>query len=82
MKAAQHAVNELLQLERRARIDPMSLAQAYTGMNDKTQAIAWLDKAYAQHSNELTGLKVDPQFDALRGEPRFQDLLHRVGFSE
>jgi TolB-like protein/DNA-binding winged helix-turn-helix (wHTH) protein/Flp pilus assembly protein TadD len=80
MKEAQHALDQLLQLDHRERIDPVTLGQAYAGMNDKVRAIAWLDKAYAQHSNELTGLKVDPQFDSLRGEPRFQDLLHRVGF--
>jgi len=42
------------------------------------QAIAWLERAYAAHSNGLTALKVDPTYDPLRGDPEFQNLL-RVG---
>jgi len=41
-----------------------------------------LEKAYAQHSPELVSLKVDPRFDGIRGDPRFQDLLRRVGLAQ
>ena len=41
-----------------------------------------LEKAYTQHSNGLTGLKVDPIYDPLRGDPRFQNLLRRVGLAQ
>ena len=40
----------------------------------------WLEKAYAQHSSGLTTLKVDPAYDPLRDDPRFQNLMRRVGF--
>jgi len=60
----------------------MTVADAYAGMKDREQTIAWLEKAYTQHSPELVSLKVDPRFDDVRGEPRFQDLLRRVGLAQ
>ena len=51
-------------------------------MGDKDQAFVWLEKAYLQHSNALTALKVEPGYDSLRGDPRFQDLMRRVGLPQ
>jgi hypothetical protein len=61
--------------------DPAVLALAYLGLDSKDQAFAWLEKAYTQHSNAMTGLKVDPVYGPLRSDPRFQELLHRVGLT-
>jgi len=47
-------------------------------MGNNEEAFAWLEKAYSQHSNVLTTLKVDPAFDPLRNDPRFKDLLRRI----
>jgi hypothetical protein len=50
-----------------------------------TEAFAWLEKAYSEHSNALTTLKVDsvdPIYDPPRIGPRFQDLLRRVGLAQ
>lgn len=58
-----------------------ALLVAYIGLDRKDQAFRWLEKAYAQHSNAMTGLKVDPVSDPLRGDPRFQQLLHRVALA-
>jgi TolB-like protein/Flp pilus assembly protein TadD len=75
---AQRPINKLLELNRRQPIDASLLLWAYTGMGNKEQAFAWLEKAYDQHSNILTRIKVDPAFDSLRDDPRFQDILARV----
>jgi TolB-like protein/DNA-binding winged helix-turn-helix (wHTH) protein/Tfp pilus assembly protein PilF len=72
-------LRKLLNLNRRQLMDPMLIVPAYIGTGNNDQAIAWLEKAYAQHSNGLTALKVDPVYDPLRDDPRFQDLLRRVG---
>ena len=77
---AHHALQELLALNQRSSGDPELMVSAYAGLSDKDQTIAWLEKAYLQHSNVLTSVKVNPSFDFLRGDPRFEDLLHKVGF--
>ena len=81
-KQAQQAINELLELNRREQVDPVTIAWAYAGINDKDDSQSWLEKAYGQHSTELVTLKVNPGYDSLRDDARFQDLLHRVGLSK
>ncbi|HWO30076.1 MAG TPA: hypothetical protein VNO32_14885, partial [Candidatus Acidoferrum sp.] len=76
------ALRKLLDLNRRQPIDPMAIAVAHIGMGNNDAAVAWLETAHAQHSNGLTALKVDPVYDPLRGDPRFQDLLRRVGLDQ
>ena len=82
MTEAQRAIHELLKIEKSGQVDPTAIAQAFAGMGDKDQALAWLEKAYAQRSNGLTSLKVDPAYDELRGDALFRDLLLRVGLDQ
>jgi hypothetical protein len=49
-------------------------------LGDKDQAFAWIEEGYRSRDSLLVFLKVDPIFDGLRSDPRFTDLLHRVGF--
>jgi TolB-like protein/DNA-binding winged helix-turn-helix (wHTH) protein/Tfp pilus assembly protein PilF len=51
---------------------------ALIGVGERDEAFAWFEKAYANHSNVLTSLKVNPGFDGLRTDPRFQNLMQRV----
>ena len=76
---AHAAIHQLVESEKTSPVDPIAFAQAFAGIGDKDHALAWLEKAYAQHSNGLTSLKVDPAYDRLRGDQRFRDLLRRVG---
>jgi len=78
---SQHALQELERFSRQQKIDPGIIAWAYASTGNKKQAFAWLEKAYHQHSNALTALKVDPVYDLLRSDPRFQNLLQRVGLA-
>jgi TolB-like protein/DNA-binding winged helix-turn-helix (wHTH) protein len=55
------------------------MAGFYAEMGDKDRAFAWLDKAYAEHDGSLTGLKSDVVWDPLRSDPRFAELVRRVG---
>jgi hypothetical protein len=41
---------------------------------------AWLDRMYEEHNPELTFMNVQPRYDDLRGDPRFQQLLRKIGF--
>ena len=55
------------------------MAYVYAGLGDKEQAFACLEKAYAQHEPLLVALKMEPLFNGIRSDPRFRDLLRRVG---
>lgn len=68
----------LLKRNRPGETDPGIIFWAYAGAGDNEEALAWLERAYAQHSNILGTLKVEPAYDSLRGEPRFQEVLRRV----
>ncbi|MGA3241693.1 MAG: winged helix-turn-helix domain-containing protein [Bryobacteraceae bacterium] len=78
---AERALQSALRINRPGQTDPAGFVVAYIGLDRKDQAFLWLEKAYAQHSNAMTALKVDPIYDPLRGDPRFEQLLHRVGLS-
>ena len=63
------------------RLAAANIAIGYIGIGDTTTALSWLETAYAEHSQALTYLKIDPVYDPLRSDPRFADLLQRVGLS-
>ncbi len=52
----------------------------YVGLDEKDQAMAWLEKAYAERFSPWVLMR--PCFYPLRSDPRFQDLLHRMGLSQ
>ncbi|HLW78339.1 MAG TPA: hypothetical protein VKU44_01965, partial [Terriglobia bacterium] len=64
-------------------LDPAPmLALAYSGMGHKDEALASLEKAYSEHSHAVIAIKVDPAYDPLRSDPRFQELLRGVGLAQ
>ena len=76
---AQQILNRLLATSKTASIAAHHFALIYVGMGKKTEAYWWLEKAYDEHSPMMAWLDVDQRFDSLRQEPRFQDLVRRVG---
>ncbi len=74
---ARHALAKVQQYDHGVR-SPDPMLWALIGVGDRDQAFVWFEKAYADHSNVLTSLKVNPAFDPLRSDPRFQDLMRRV----
>jgi serine/threonine-protein kinase len=63
-----------------AYVSPGDLAILYAALGEREQAFASLERAYAEHDPQLQFLNVDPWYDSLRAEPRFADLMRRVGF--
>lgn len=63
-------------------VSPTELSILYAALGDKEKAFASLEKAYAERDFQLTDLKVEPGYDALRDDSRFADLLRRVGFPQ
>jgi eukaryotic-like serine/threonine-protein kinase len=80
---------EALQIVRRLEADrkrgygsAASIAQIYIALDDKDRAFRWLERAYEERDENMILLKVLPAYDPVRADPRFQDLLRRVGFPE
>jgi TolB-like protein/Flp pilus assembly protein TadD len=62
-----------------SHVPPYHFAIIHAGLGDKDQAFAWLEQAFEKHAVDLFTLKVEPMFDVLRADARFEDLLVRVG---
>jgi TolB-like protein/Tfp pilus assembly protein PilF len=60
-------------------IPPTYFGILYAGLGDKAQALAWLEKAYEERADLLTWLNVEPMMDDVRGDPRFMNLIKRIG---
>jgi len=79
---ARRVADNLIRISTQEYISPYWVAIVYAGLGDKDQALAWLEKAYQDRSTMMGQLKVEAFFDSLRSDPRFQDLLRRMNFSE
>ena len=62
-------------------MSPYSVALIHAGLGDRDQALAWLDKAYAERSDYMAYLRLEPMLDGLRSDHRFAALVGRVGLS-
>jgi adenylate cyclase len=77
-REALQAFAQITQLGKKRFVEPCWMAVAWANLGDPDKAIYYLNKAYQTHSNVLPFLQVDPIFDPLRSDPRFQELLHRM----
>ena len=73
---------EQLQLSKRQYVSPFYVAIVYAGLGENERALDWLEKAYADRSNAIVFLKVDPQLDTLRSYPRFHELQRKLRLPE
>jgi serine/threonine protein kinase/tetratricopeptide (TPR) repeat protein len=76
---ARKLLGELNDLASRRYVSQVPVAAIYLGLGERDQAIACLEKAYEERCARLIWLKMDPRFDSLRDDARFQDLLRRMG---
>lgn len=79
---AQQVLDELKELAKRRYVSPYSVALIYGGLGDKDATFEWLEKAYRDGAYGLLYLKTGPVWDGVRSEPRFQDLMRRVGLPQ
>jgi TolB-like protein/Tfp pilus assembly protein PilF len=78
------AVTLLRELTERARkryVSAYAFVLIYTGMGNKDQAFAWLDKAYEERASTLPFLKTNPSLASLRSDSRFQTLIRRMNLA-
>ena len=78
---ARRVLEEMDRLAQKQYVSPYDRAVIYAALGDKDQAIAWLNKAYDDQSEWIGWLQADYRLDNLRGDPRFDELVRRVGLS-
>ena len=79
---ANEMLNELNEVATRQYASAYEIATIYVAFGNNEQAFHMLEKAYAEHSFHLVNLNVSPQFKSVRSDPRFQDLVQRLGLSK
>jgi len=79
---ARAVLNQLLEQSKRQYVSPFYIALIYAGLGENERAMDWLEKAYADRSNGLVFLKVDPELDSLRSNQRFTGLLVKMRLSD
>ena len=78
---AQRILEQLQALPPRLPYRAYALAAVYTGLGEKDQAFHWLNESLDNHDAWIIYLKVDPQWQSLRNDPRFDELLQRMGLA-
>jgi len=73
---------ELIERAKTEYVNPYDIAFVYAGLGEKEKAFAWLEIAFQERTIAIVSLKVDPYWDSLRTDPRFTDLLRRVGLPQ
>jgi tetratricopeptide (TPR) repeat protein len=76
---AQRIIGELNDQSKQMYVDPYFVAQIHAALGDRDKAFQELEKAYQEHSSHLVWLKVEPKFDILHPDPRFANLVQRIG---
>lgn len=75
---ARAALKELLNLSATKYVPPYNVALIYNALDERDNALVWLEKGYEQRDPKMTFLKVEPKWNNLRNEPRFIDLMKRM----
>ena len=75
-------INELKQRRQTSYVSAGVLIGPYLALGNYDEAFAWFERAYQEKSETLQYLKVNPFFDPVRDDPRFADLLRRVGLDQ
>jgi tetratricopeptide (TPR) repeat protein len=76
---AQKILDEMIQRSKREEVSPFYVAAVYVALGDKEHGLEWLEKAYAERAELLVFLKVAPNFDAVRSDPRFIRIMQGIG---
>ena len=80
-REARRTIAKLKELSKTRYVEPLQYALIYGALGEKDQAFAWLEKAFEERNGNVVALSVAPWFDPLRSDPRFADLVRRVGLA-
>jgi tetratricopeptide (TPR) repeat protein len=79
---AQKKLSNIIEYSKQNFVPPISIARVYVGLGEKEEAFFWLEKGYSQNDARLIYLKIDPTFDPLRSDPRYTQLLRKIGLEK
>ncbi len=82
LASAEKIIKELKKMARKKYVSSYYFAIIYLGLDVQDEMFAWLERAFDERSGFMAFLHVEPMFDHLRADPRFVDLVHRVGHSK
>ncbi|HEY3203865.1 MAG TPA: protein kinase, partial [Thermoanaerobaculia bacterium] len=77
---ARKVLGELTERSKKGYVCPYEVATVYVGLGEKDSALRWLEKAEEDRADCVPWMRPDPKLDPLRSDPRFRELLRRVGF--
>jgi TolB-like protein/class 3 adenylate cyclase/Tfp pilus assembly protein PilF len=78
---AEKILKQLLERSKGRYVPSYWIALVYIGLSDKERAFEWLERAYQDNSSWLVWMKVEPRFDILRSDPRFDSFLEKMGLA-
>ena len=77
---ARGVLEELLKRSAEHYVSPGNIALIYNGLDERDKTLQWLERGFEQRDVKMVFLKVEPKWNNLRSDSRFQDLVRRVGF--
>ncbi len=78
---ARKLLDELKEISKKEYITPPAIAVLYTGLGERDPAFEWLERGLRERSPDMLGIKTNPLFNSLHSDPRFADLVRRVGLT-
>lgn len=75
-------LSELKKRSEQGRVSPFEFAELYTALGNNNRAMQYLETGYNEHTADLVRLQVNPSYDGLRSDPRFKDLIRRIGLPQ
>jgi len=79
---AHDIIDELARSSKSGNVSPYYIAGIYSTLGERDQAFEWLEKAYQLRDSELTWIMIDQSLDNIRSDPRYADLLRRMGLPQ
>ena len=77
-----NVLNRMLDFRARRYMDAYNIGEVYASLGEKEKAFEWLTKAYEEHSGQMWLIKIDPWINNLHSDPRYKELLKKVGFEK
>ena len=79
--AARRILEDLLDPATNPDVAPFHIAMAFAGLGERDTAFHWLERAYAERAAFMDGVRITPAFDSLHADPRWSNLLRRMGLA-